>query len=116
AASAAHAEATHIDVEMIMVGRVVLGAQGNPEGIAGSRFDLAQEARPIVVAVPVAGNGDARAVLQAKASQVQRVGRRMLAASIAAGNVATGEAAEVVDLHHSLAEHSLRRRLQSMAF
>src|SRR5690606_41444573 len=102
-------------MEVIMVSGVVFRAQGYPEGLAGGRLDLAQEARAVVVALPVTGHRDARAIGQAKASQVQRIGRGVLAATIAARDISAGEAAEMDDLHHRLAEHRLRRRLQPVA-
>src|SRR5690606_40876915 len=61
-----------------------------------------------VIPFPVPSYGDPCAVLQMKAGQVQCIGRGMLTAPIAAGNVAAGEAAEVIDFYHRLAEHLLK--------
>jgi len=90
---------------MIVMGSVVFRAERDPERIAGRRLYLTQKARLVIVALPVSRNGDPRAVLQAKASQIQRIGRRVLAAPVAARDVATGVAAEVVDPCNRLAEH-----------
>jgi len=55
------------------------------------------------------------AVTQAKTDHIQRMGIGMLAGPLAAGNAATGEAADMLDVAHRLAEHRLRGRLQAMS-
>ncbi len=103
-------------MKMIVMGSVVLRAQGDLERITGGCLDLAEKARLIVVAVPVARNGDARAIFQAEPGQIQRIGRGVLTAPVAPRNVAAGKTAEVIDSSDRLTEYPLCRRLQTMPF
>src|SRR5690606_35626573 len=112
--STAHAETAHIHMEVVVMRSVIFRAQGYPEDLACGCLDLSQKSRLVVIPFPVPGYGDPCAVLQMKAGQVQCIGRGMLTASIAAGNVAAGEAAEVVDSYYRLAEHPLGCRLQAV--
>ncbi|MNH28961.1 hypothetical protein D3C79_891650 [compost metagenome] len=68
--------------------------------------------------LPVPRQHDPLPVLQAKAADIQRIGRGMLTepALLAVIDVAAGEAAQMIDLRHRLAKHLLRCRLQAMLF
>src|SRR5690606_27868328 len=113
-ALATEAETPHVQVEVITVGRVVLRPQGHPEAVARRIAHLAQEPRLRPLPVPVPRHADAPAVLEAEAGDIQGVGAGMLAAPLATADVAAGEAAEMIDPRHRLAEGPPRRRLQAV--
>ena len=99
------------------MGRVVIRAQHHVERIAGAFADLPQKPCIGVFFRPILEHADGSAVGQTKSGNVQRIGRRMLAAGavLAAVHIAAGEAAQMIDPRHPLPIRRLRRWLQSVA-
>src|SRR3546814_537144 len=78
AKSAAVSVAAHVEMEMIIVGGVVIGAQHRAEPAAGRFVQGAQELLRALVAVPAAVEHDPPPVGEHEARDVDRVRRRML--------------------------------------
>src|SRR3990167_3489779 len=99
-------------MQVIAVGGVVLRSEGDIEAGASAFMHQTQEARGLALSRPVAQHTDAPTVLQAKPSDIQGIGRGMLAAALTARDAAAGEAADMLDLPPRPAENPLggRRR------
>ncbi len=105
-----------IEMKVVPMGLVVVGAQHDVEEPAGSVSDGAQERGLSGRPVPVLQNADLRAVSQGEARNVDGVGGRMLTPTpaVAVVEVAAGIRAEVLDAHDLLAEVLPRRCLQDV--
>lgn len=101
-----------------MVGGVVVGAEYRVEETAGAVADLAEEGGfGWLVAVPMAGQRNDPAVIQYEPSDIDRVGRRVLAAPahLPAIDVPAAIGAEVVDSGYPGAQVLARCRVQHVA-
>src|SRR3546814_8979878 len=112
AKSAAVSVAAHVEMEMIIVGGVVIGAQHRAEPAAGRFVQGAQELLRALVAVPAAVEHDPPPVGEHEARDVDRVRRRMLRqpARAPAIDVAAAIGALGFDLDHFDAEIEPGRR------
>src|SRR5688500_4257863 len=107
-----------VQMEMVLVRRIVIGRQHGREQVAGAVADLVEKAAARPLCFPVAGNADPRSVREREAGNVDGVGRRMLAPAAlrAAVEAAAAVAAEMLDGRDLLPEIKLRRGLDDMPF
>src|SRR5262245_48011268 len=82
-----------VEVNMVVMRRVVFGAQHHPEIPAGAGVGGAQEARFRSVPAPVAAYADLAPVSKREAAYVHRIGSRVLAAPILPERIADDVAA-----------------------
>src|SRR4051794_11873694 len=68
-----------VEMEMVAMGRIVIGGEDGREQAAAAVAHVVQETAFGPLVVPVGGDGDPGAVLQPKAGDVDRIGPRMLA-------------------------------------
>ncbi len=102
-------------MEVIVVGRVVVGAEGDPEVGTGAGMHGAEKASLVPVAVPVPDDADRPAAPEREPGDVDRIGGSMLAADAApqsiADDVPAWVAAQALDRGHRLAENIIRQGL-----
>ncbi len=105
-------------MKVVVVCSVVVRPQYRAEAVTGCLLHLTKEFRFLPTRLPVPRKDNALAVSQAKATDVQGIGRGVLAqpALLAVVDIAAGKTAQMVDLCHRLPKHPLRRRLQTMFF
>lgn len=117
APSAAKMEAAQVDVKMIAMGGVEIGAEDHRKDSAGAVMDIVDEARFGIVTLPIRGDRRFLAVCEDETGDIERIGAGMLAhrgRRALADDRAADEAAELVDADHGAAEIAPRGRLDDM--
>ncbi len=103
---------THVEMEVIAMGFVVIGTEHDVEEPAGAISDVPQKSRAAgITSRPVASHRDLLSVCQHEACEIDCIGGRMFAAPTfsAVIDVAAGVSAEMDDAHHILPEMSASR-------
>ena len=90
-------EPAHVDVEMVGVAGVVIGAQDHVEQQAGARPQIAQERRRWTSRVPVPLQAHQAAVCQFESGNIEGVGGGMFAHPAAAAHGTAGVASKMRD-------------------
>lgn len=85
-----------VEMQMVGVGLVIIGRQGRRKQRAGAIAHFLEEAGPLVVRIPMAGNRDGAPVGEAEGGDVDRIGGRMFAeiAGLPAADAAAAVAAK----------------------
>lgn len=86
-------------MKVIAVGGVVIRPQDNTERLAGAIAHLTQKLRVLILLRPVLEHADAATIGQTKTGNIQRIGTGVATerAAFAVVDIATGEAAEVIN-------------------
>ena len=110
--------AADAEMEVIVMGRVVIRPQHNAEEAAGFIAQVTQERRlrrfAFRILLPVPSHIDAAAIPQRQRRKIECIGGGMLAAARAAANIAAGIGSQMRYAVDLLAEMLTRQRLQAV--